>query len=188
MDCWMASRSVLGLPVSGRAMLQLLVFLTATLLEWSTHMIRFDHHFNYAEGVTRDQGDDWYLNEHVSRARELPGLVGYVSWPQVDVGIPSPGPGFPTPEDQFVRRSELRFEDLSTALAAVHGNPSLWAPSEAEVPGIRVHVLQGGTGVRPAPGHSPATLQVFELGDVVASRPADRRRTTGDLHPWRPIL
>ena len=100
-------------------------------------MIRFVYHFNYADGVTREEGDAWYLKEHASQARKLPGLVSYLSWPQVDVGIPSPGPGFPTPEDQFVRRSELGFEDLSSALAAVNGAPSLWAASEAEVPGFR---------------------------------------------------
>lgn len=68
-------------------------------------MIRFVHHFNYADGVTREEGDAWYLNEHASQARKLPGLVGYVSWPQVAVGLP-----LPVPHDQFVRRSELRFE------------------------------------------------------------------------------
>ena len=100
-------------------------------------MIRFVHLFNYAEGVTREDGEAWYLKEHVARARELPGLVGYMSWPQVDVGIPYPSAGAPHPYDQFVRRSELQFEDLTTALAAVHGSPSLWAPSLPEVPGFR---------------------------------------------------
>ncbi len=100
-------------------------------------MIRFVHCFNYAEGITREQGDEWYLNEHASKVRKLPGLVGYVSWPQVDVGIPSPGPGFPTPEDQFARRSELHFEDLDAALAAVQSDLSLWAPSKDGVPGFR---------------------------------------------------
>ena len=95
-------------------------------------MIRFVHHFNYADGVTREDGEAWYLKDHVARARQLPGLVGYVSWPQVPVGL-----DLPTPHDQFVRRSELRFEDLPAALAAVHGNLDLWAPSQPGVPGFR---------------------------------------------------
>ena len=95
-------------------------------------MIRFVHHFNYAEGVSREDGEAWYLNEHVARARELPGLVGYVSWPQVPVGL-----DLPTPHDQFVRRRELHFKDLPAALAAVHGNLDLWAPSRPGAPGFR---------------------------------------------------
>ncbi len=95
-------------------------------------MIRFVHCFNYAEGVSRKEGDAWYLGEHAARARALPGLVGYVSYPQVPVGLP-----LPNPHDRFVRRSELHFRDLDAALSAVHGNLDLWAPSEPGMPGFR---------------------------------------------------
>ncbi len=91
-------------------------------------MIRFVHVFNYGDGATREEGDAWYLGELVPRARALPGLVGYLSWPQIDVGIPYPSAGAPQPYDQFVRRSELQFNDLDTALAAVYGSPDMWAP------------------------------------------------------------
>ncbi len=100
-------------------------------------VIRFVHHFNYANGVSREVGDAWYRNQHVPQVRDLPGVTGYLSWPQIDVDIPYPSPGAPTPHDQFVRRSEVRFDDLERAVAAVMGNPQLWEPSDEGVPGFR---------------------------------------------------
>lgn len=100
-------------------------------------MVRFVHLFNYAKGVSREEGEAWYLNEHVHQVRRLPGIVRYRSWRQVDVGIPYPSAGAPTPFDQFVRRTELCFGDLATALKAVMGNPTLWMPSKEGTPGFR---------------------------------------------------
>jgi hypothetical protein len=51
----------------------------AMLPEWRNRMIRFVHHINYAEGLTCDKGEDWYLNEHVPKARALAGVIGYLS-------------------------------------------------------------------------------------------------------------
>jgi len=99
-------------------------------------MIRFVHIFNYAEGVSIDDGEAWYLGEHVSQARKLPGVVRYRSWKQFDNGIPFPNAGVPAPFDQFVRRTELCFETLQEALDAVMGNPELWTSSENGVPGF----------------------------------------------------
>jgi len=101
-------------------------------------MIRFVHLFNYAEGVSLKDGEAWYLNEHVPEVKKkLSGILRYRSWKQVDVGIPYPSPGAPTPFDQFVRRTELCFEDLQTALEAVMGHPELWRPSAQGTPGFR---------------------------------------------------
>lgn len=100
-------------------------------------MVRFVHLFNYAQGVSKEDGEDWYLSKHVPEARKLPGVVSYRSWRGVDVGIPYPSAGAPTPHDQFVRRSELCFEDLSTALRALKGNHSLWSPAAASTPGFK---------------------------------------------------
>jgi hypothetical protein len=99
-------------------------------------MVRFVHHINYAEGISRDDGDAWYLNEHAPKARDLPGVTAYLSYPQQDQGIPV-GPGLPTPHDQFVRRSELQFDNIDTALNAINGNLDLWAPSAPGIPGFR---------------------------------------------------
>ena len=100
-------------------------------------MIRFVHLFNYAEGISMDDGEDWYLSEHVPQVRELTGVVSYRSWRQVDVRIPYAGPGAPTPFDQFVRRTELCFEDVETALEALRVSRLLWIPSKEGMPGFR---------------------------------------------------
>jgi hypothetical protein len=100
-------------------------------------MIRFVHLFNYAEGMSREKGEDWYLNSHVPRARQLPGIVGYRSWKGFDAGIRYPSAGAPTPHDQFVRRSELQFEDIEAALDALRSNPEVWAQARAGEPGFR---------------------------------------------------
>ena len=100
-------------------------------------MIRFVHIFNYAEGVSKEDGEKWYLGTHVPEARKLPGLVAYRSWSGIVSGVPYPSPGSPTPRDQYVRRSELCFEDVDSALQALKGNAALWAPSVAGTPGFR---------------------------------------------------
>jgi hypothetical protein len=100
-------------------------------------MIRFVHLFNYAKDVSKKDGEAWYLGKHVPQVKKLPGIVRYCSWKQVDVGIPFPSPGAPTPFDQFVRRTELCFDTLPQALKAVMGNPRLWSPSEKGMPGFR---------------------------------------------------
>jgi len=102
-----------------------------------SEMIRFVHLFNYAEGISKEEGEKWYLNEHVPQARKLPGVVRYRSWPGIGPLIPYPSAGAPTPHDQFVRRSELCFEDLEAGLQALKANPSLWAPSKQGVLGFR---------------------------------------------------
>lgn len=99
--------------------------------------MRFVHLFNYAEGVSKKDGETWYLGDHVPKVRKLPGVVRYRSWRQVDFGIPYPSPGAPTPFDQFVRRSELCFENLEIALKALRSTPALWAPSREGVPGFK---------------------------------------------------
>jgi len=100
-------------------------------------MIRFVHLFNYAKGLSKEKGEAWYLNEHVPQAKKLPGVVQYRSWPGIDVGIPFPSAGAPTPHDQFVRRSELCFEDLKTAVQVIKDSAALWTPAPEARPGFR---------------------------------------------------
>jgi len=89
-------------------------------------MIRFIYHFNYPSGVSRTDGDGWYRGTHTPRARSLPGVRRYRSWPQVDVGIPYPSSGAPTPHNQFARRSELCFDSLEAWQHAYRSDPHLW--------------------------------------------------------------
>jgi len=37
-------------------------------------MIRFIRLFNYEEGVSLDDGESWYLSEHVPLVKKLPGM------------------------------------------------------------------------------------------------------------------
>jgi len=99
-------------------------------------MVRFVHFFNYAEGMSAKGGEDWYLNNHVPRVKKLPGIKRYLSWKRVDVKVDSVKSGA-TPFDQFVRRSELWFEDLEVALKFVTSNLELWTPSKKGTPGFR---------------------------------------------------
>ncbi len=99
-------------------------------------MIRFVHCFNYPSGVSREDGEAWYLGQHVPRAKKLPGVVRYRSWPQVDVGIPYPSAGAPTPFDQFVRRTELCFETFEAWRSAYRAAPELWNRAPDGKPGF----------------------------------------------------
>lgn len=99
-------------------------------------MIRFVHLFNYPPRVARADGEAWYLGVHVPRVRELPGIVRYRSWRQVDVGIIYPSAGAPTPHDQFVRRSELCFDTLEAWRHAYRSAPELWHGSHQGHPGF----------------------------------------------------
>jgi hypothetical protein len=99
-------------------------------------MVRFVHLFNYAKGVSAKDGEAWYLDRHVPRVRKLPGVVRYRSWQAVEVPKDI-NAGLPTPSEQFVRRSEVCFDDLEAAWKVVMGNPSLWRPSQEGRPGFR---------------------------------------------------
>ena len=100
-------------------------------------MIRFIHHFNYPSGVSRADGEAWYLGTHAALVRRLPGVLRYRSWPQLDVDIPYPSPGAPTPHNQFVRRSELCFEDYEAWRTAYRAAPQLWNPAPEGALGFR---------------------------------------------------
>ena len=100
-------------------------------------MIRFVHFFNYSANISVGDGEKWYLYEHVPRVKRLPGVVGYISWRAIDPGIPYPHPASPTPFNQFVRRSELIFKDISAWHQAITIDPDLWTASEEGKPGFR---------------------------------------------------
>lgn len=97
----------------------------------------FAHIFNYAEGLSRDDGEAWYLGTRVPRVRKLPDVMGHLSWQGMVSGVPYPGAGSPTPRGQYVRRSDLWFEDAGAALRALEGNAALRAPSIPGTPGFR---------------------------------------------------
>jgi hypothetical protein len=99
-------------------------------------MIRFVHLFNYPSGVTPADGESWYRQQHVPRVKELPGVRRYRSWRQVDARIPYPSAGAPSPFNQFVRRTELCFDNLEAWRRAYRSAPQLWGRSQEGRPGF----------------------------------------------------
>jgi len=99
-------------------------------------MIKFVHFFNYAEGVSIEDGEAWYLGEHVPRAKQLPGVKRYLSWKMVPIPDNVKQLQFLDTE-RFMRRSDLWFEDHAAWLEAYKANPGLWTPSQEGVPGFR---------------------------------------------------
>jgi len=97
-------------------------------------MIRFVHIFNYAEGMSLGDGEEWYLGKHVPRVRELPGVKKCVSWQAIEK---YPGSIYPEAFKRYVRRTDLYFETLAEGLKAVLGNTKLWTPSLEGEPGFR---------------------------------------------------
>jgi len=95
-------------------------------------MIRFVHFFRYADGMSAEEGEEWYLDKHVPRVRDLPGIKKYISWEA------QPGRPGMDPESfaRYVRRSDIYFDTLGDALAATQGNPQLWGSPSAGEPGF----------------------------------------------------
>jgi len=100
-------------------------------------MIRFVHFFNYADGLKYSDGEAWYLGKHIKQVKKIPGIRRYLSWQRVDAGFDVTLSGALTPFDQFVRRSELWFDNIAIALKAVMDNQSLWTPSKKGIPGFK---------------------------------------------------
>jgi hypothetical protein len=78
------------------------------------HIIRWVTVFKYPDGVSRDEGDHWYVNVHAPEVAEQPGVKRFFSFSAVD---PSSGVG------PFMRVSELWYE-----------SPSAWRRSIIEAP------------------------------------------------------
>lgn len=94
--------------------------------------VRFVHFFSYPENVTVEEGEQWYLDEHVPRARKLPGITRYRTWRVLPpTRVPSP-----YPFDRFVRMSELVFANMALARQATLGNNRLWSGASTGTPGF----------------------------------------------------
>ena len=76
-------------------------------------MIRFVHIFNYAEGMSPDEGEEWYLGKHVPTVRDLPGVKKYISW---QASEQHPGSRNPEGFKRYVRRTDLYFETFNEGL------------------------------------------------------------------------
>ena len=59
-------------------------FLGSTLDPWSTTILRWFTCFRYPEGVSREEGDDWYLNIHAKEVMKQDGLIRFFSYRTMD--------------------------------------------------------------------------------------------------------
>ncbi len=100
-------------------------------------MIRFVYLFNYSQDLSLSQGETWYLEEHVPQINQLPDLLSHRSWRYFDASIPFPSAGAPTPFNQFVRRTELCFENAEKGIETVINAQALWEASTTGSPGFR---------------------------------------------------
>lgn len=85
-----------------------------TIIRWVTV-------FKYPEGVTMDQGDDWYINVHAPEVIKQPGLKRFFSFHAVD---PTSRVG------PFQRVSELWYENHSAWRKNVIESPPEYTPPE----------------------------------------------------------
>lgn len=88
------------------------------------YIIRWVTVFKYPEGVTCDQGDDWYINVHAPEVAKQPGLKRFFSFNAVD---PTSRVG------PFQRVSELWYENHSAwRQNVIESPPKYTAPEWAE--------------------------------------------------------
>ena len=88
--------------------------------------------FNYANGVSLDDGEAWYHGPHAQELKSIPGVQRYRSWRALKVPenisrVMSP------PEDDYVRRSEVWFDSYE----AWEASRECWVASQDGAPGFR---------------------------------------------------
>jgi hypothetical protein len=101
-------------------------------VRYGTGIVRFVHFFSYSEGVSVEEGEQWYFDVHVPQVKKLSGVTRYRTWR----GLPPIWVPSPYPYDRFVRMSELVFENMALARQATLGDPSLWAEASERKPGF----------------------------------------------------
>lgn len=94
---------------------------------------RFVYLFNYPEGISKEEGDKWFFNEHVPAVKKLPGIVRYKTWE----ALPPISMWTYDPYDRFERLVELVFTDFETCLDGTVRNPALWESGIEGRPGFR---------------------------------------------------
>jgi hypothetical protein len=81
-------------------------FLGSRLDAWGTSIIRWLQIVKYPEGVSREEGEKWYLETHAREVMQQPGLIRYFSYRTIDF----PGqPAYP-----WHRVSELWYADFNS--------------------------------------------------------------------------
>jgi hypothetical protein len=91
------------------------VFLAGKYSAEEKMMLRWYTFTKYPEGVSVEEGDDWFLNVHSKEVLQQPGLIGYFSAKAVQF----PGRSAPT----WWRQSELGYEDFNGWKKSVVDHP-----------------------------------------------------------------
>lgn len=74
-------------------------------------ILRWVRIFRYPEGVSLEEGDEWYLNTHSQEVKQQAGLLKYVSHGSIAVPKDERSGPFPTP---WQRLDELWYEDFGS--------------------------------------------------------------------------
>jgi len=88
-------------------------FLGATINPWENSILRWFTCFKYPKGVSREEGDEWYVNVHAKEVMKQEGLLRYFSYRTMDW----PGPA------GWHRVSEMWYADYASWHKAVIEKP-----------------------------------------------------------------
>jgi hypothetical protein len=132
-------------------------------------MLRWVFFLRYPEGVSKDDGERWYLGTHTQEAKRLQGLRRYVSWRTERARI---APVWSTVEalNRWDRVTELWFDDWAAwEAAAITHVPAYTAPPYGWPGFISETIFIGETSDRDFLGASPpvGSLQGDEADRLV---------------------
>jgi len=102
-------------------------------LSHGRQVVRFIYLFNYPEGISVEESEKWFFDEHVPAVKKMPGIVRYNTWK----GLPPIRMWTFDPYDRFVRLVELVFSGMEDCLSATVRNPELWRSGVEGRPGFR---------------------------------------------------
>lgn len=88
-------------------------FLGSNIDLWSTGVLRWITCFKYPENVSREEGDNWYLNTHAKEVMQQDGLLRFFSYRTID----------PSGNGKWHRVSEQWYADYDSWYHAVIRNP-----------------------------------------------------------------
>ncbi len=86
-------------------------------------ILRWCQAIKYPDGVSVEEGEEWYLQTHSQEAKEQPGLLRYVSHRRVDLMLPGLRAPYP-----WYRVNEMWYENLDAWRKAVVDSPADYTP------------------------------------------------------------
>lgn len=95
-------------------------------------LFRYVYMFRYRDGVSFDEGEDWYLGHHTREGKQLPGLVRYLTWRRTQRRLLAEF------DDLLglVRYTELCFESFEDWYRACYPQGPRWTMPNAHPSGV----------------------------------------------------